>query len=689
MAETDELPSVTELKISSTVPDLSSDANEVIARPNALTEASRNSATLLSNGDAGAGIGPVKPRTSSMAKGLTNAAEPAMLSVVEDYILSQELIDAQSENISRSTSPTRSLSPTRSSLSQSAAVSTTTGQTMPLTSEFIGLSKAFSTRLQSKPTTAMSYSASEVMTGTPIIGQPIATPSSAKMSVTSPVSSVASSAQTTSSDALPSTNASSIVDLKSILGKILYEQDPLKKAKRKLTTFNNSFIETDVDDDSITVFDEYNINEEEDDKEKDELERFLCQKKHYFIISNAGKPIFSLNGSDDLISSYMGVIQALVAGFEQSTDVSSSSDNDIPDTLRFFTAGTTSFAITVEDPLILVAISKMGETEGQLRTQLDALHTQLLSSLTKSQIVKVFTGRTNFDLRKLLGGAEVYLRALAREMVLGSPSILLNSIECLRLRNSVRDRINVGLLKGRTPSLLYGLIVADFRLVSVIRPKKHSLHPPDLQVIFSLLFHNTTFHDGREHWIPICLPKFNNRGFLHAYIVFFRPRVALVLISADKDAFYELRRAKEGILEYFEDEDCNPSIDAAVKLGRYQTADIGAPAIKHFLYKSRANVQFTMPNYEPHYPDVKSQHELMCLYRRLHAAIHTKHTRLKVLYMSRGNAVALAWATATFEIYCVASSQISKATLAQGMDKIIAWIRREESRLFLSNGAVF
>ncbi|KAK7205901.1 trafficking protein Mon1-domain-containing protein [Myxozyma melibiosi] len=642
---------------------------------------------------------PPQPAVDRQQLAVTAATDPPVvvdevsLPVVDEYILSQETIEQPLRPISPP------LTPRRASLLPPAQ----------LAPDLVGLSKAFPIRLQSRATTALSSfsvppsAASVASTSTSVSSTATSSALSSTVS-TSPASSVSSAptasigssvkskskSKTASHQPLPAIVSSvGAPDIKSLLGKILKDHDPF--GRPYISTYNNAFIDADIDDDSITVFDGYSVDAEssiaDQDDEEGEMERFLSQKKQYFILSFAGKPIFSMHGSDDLISAHMGIIQALVAGFEQPSEESFASDT-VPDQIRFFTAGTTTFAVSVEDPLILVAISKLGETEGQLRTQLDALHTQLLSALTKAQIVKVFNGRTNFDLRKLLGGAETFLRALAREMAFGSPAILLNAIECVRLRSSVRERINMALLKGRTSSLLYGLVVADGRLVSVIRPKRHSLHPPDLQVIFSMLFHNNTFHDGREHWIPICLPKFNNRGFLHAYIVFFRPKVALVLISANKDSFYELRKSKEDILENFETEKCFAPIDLAVKLVRYRTADIGVPAIQHFLYKSRGNVQFTMPNFEPHFPDRKSQHELMLLYRRLHAAIHTRHTHLKVLYVSRGNWIALAWATHSFEVYCVASASTSKATLAQGMDSIIAWVKREESRLFISNGAV-
>ncbi|KAK9464099.1 trafficking protein Mon1-domain-containing protein [Lipomyces oligophaga] len=635
--------------------------------------------------------------------------------VADDFILSPEIIDGTASNpdsMMYSSSPT--VSSNGATLTSQASAKGLIPPSLSdvfsgtqLSSDLVSLSKGFPIRLQSRATTALSsYSAPPARPGSPPSASSTGVSSTASSSPASSVSSPpkdgsdlvspsvvqSSSPNVGKSPAKPSIGSRTIIpsissapDIKTMLGRILNSYDPL--GRPYTSTFNNSFIETEVDDDSVTVFDDYDLDDDDDDQiGGDEMDRFLAQRKQFFILSYAGKPIFSLHGSDDLISAHMAIIQALVAGFEQPSD-------DFPtdqthDQLRFFTAGTTSFAITIEDPLILVAISKLGETEAQLRTQMDALNTLLLSALTKAQIIKVFRGRTNFDLRKLLGGTEMFLRALAREMAIGSPAILLNSVECLRLRNSVRERINTALLAGRTQSLLYGLLVADGRLVSVIRPKRHSLHPPDLQVIFSMLFHNNIFHDGREHWIPICLPKFNNRGFLHAYIVFFRPKVALVLISANKDSFYELRKSKEDILENLKQERCIPPIEMAVKLVRYRTEDIGVPAIQHFLYKSRSNVQFTMPNYEPHFPDRKSQHDLMCLYRRLHAAIHTRHTHLKVLYVSRGTTVALAWATHSFEVYCVASAETSKATLANGMDRIIAWVKREESRLFISNGAV-
>jgi len=64
-----------------------------------------------------------------------------------------------------------------------------------------------------------------------------------------------------------------------------------------------------------------------------------------------------------------------------------------------------------------------------------------------------------------------------------------------------------------------------------------------------MLFNANTFRGGGEHWTPMCLPKFNSKGFLHAYICFFKPEIALVLISPGRDSFFEMKEVKEKIVD--------------------------------------------------------------------------------------------------------------------------------------------
>lgn len=287
------------------------------------------------------------------------------------------------------------------------------------------------------------------------------------------------------------------------------------------------------------------------------VKQWKSKLKQFFILSRAGKPVWSRHGTDQLITSYVGVILTLISFFEGNSDG-----------LKGFTARGTRFVVLSKGQLYLVATSSLGESDQQLRHQLEALYMQILSTLTLPVMERMFKRAASTDLRRPLEGTNKLLSALADGFTRGSPSTLLTALECLRMRKSHRQLINNALLKTRSEKLLYGLIVAGGRLVSVVRPRKHSLHPGDLHLIFNMLFEAGGINAGEgENWIPLCLPGFNNTGYVYMYVSFLaldpaseqiRKRdmplenleeVAIILISAEKEAFFELQQMKDDLIE--------------------------------------------------------------------------------------------------------------------------------------------
>jgi hypothetical protein len=90
-----------------------------------------------------------------------------------------------------------------------------------------------------------------------------------------------------------------------------------------------------------------------------------------------------------------------------------------------------------------------------------------------------------------------------------------------------------------------------------------------MQLLFSMIFNSTSFLNGNEHWIPLCLPKFNAKGFLHAYI-WAEDSVAIILISADKNSFFNMRDIKEKVLADLTRNGIWEKIISSVRRGRYQ-----------------------------------------------------------------------------------------------------------------------
>ena len=285
------------------------------------------------------------------------------------------------------------------------------------------------------------------------------------------------------------------------------------------------------------------------------LARWQAKRKHFLILSSAGKPIYSRHGDDNLISGYIGIIQTIISFYEGAQDQ-----------LKGFTAGEARFVVMSQGSLYLVAISKLGESDSQLRVQLEALYMQILSTLTLPNLTHLFSNRPSTDLRRPLQGTEPLLSALADSFTRGSVPTLFSALECLKIRKSHREVINNTLLQKRCESLLYGLVVAGGRLVSVVRPRRHSLHPSDLRLIFNMLFEAEGVKaGGGENWIPLCLPGFNKNGYLYMYVSFLgveeendqrenaqalrHDEIAVLLISANKESFYDLRTMRDAVVE--------------------------------------------------------------------------------------------------------------------------------------------
>lgn len=118
------------------------------------------------------------------------------------------------------------------------------------------------------------------------------------------------------------------------------------------TTLDNSQgIDNDDEVTSNTVVG--SSQEDEDDRD------WAGRKKHIFVLSFAGKPIYSRYGNEDKLAWLFGVIQTLVS-FVQAGD----------DTIKSITAGDTLFVFLVKKPLILAAVSKTEENVAQLTNQL-------------------------------------------------------------------------------------------------------------------------------------------------------------------------------------------------------------------------------------------------------------------------------------------------------------------------------
>lgn len=404
-------------------------------------------------------------------------------------------------------------------------------------------------------------------------------------------------------------------------------------------------------------------------------------RKHVFVLSEAGKPIYSRYGSEEALSSTMGVMMALVS-FVQSGDNIIRSVYSDEHTVVFMQRG----------PLVLVSVSSSRQSEQQLRNELLYVYNQIVSMLTQASINRIFEHKKNYDLRRLLAGSEKILDGLLN-LVDSDPSLLLSAVHCLPLASSLRDSLSQILQKAITPNLVFSILIAKNQLLTIVQEKMviddARLEPGDLHLLLNLIGASSAFQAG-EIWTPICLPSFNPDCYFYAYISYLDPpecTVCLVLLSTDKEAFYSVAECKRKIEEAMQTQNALNSIS---KAHSYSVSQVGVSDLRHFMYKPfdvpdnhRQLTQFTSPEMEAPYGSEEEQMRLLDLYRDMHGRIHSTSRPLKLIYHVAERETLLAWVTSKFELYTCFSPLVTKTCAINAITKLLRWIKKEEDRLFI------
>uniref|UniRef100_A0A671MJ93 Vacuolar fusion protein MON1 homolog n=1 Tax=Sinocyclocheilus anshuiensis TaxID=1608454 RepID=A0A671MJ93_9TELE len=413
-------------------------------------------------------------------------------------------------------------------------------------------------------------------------------------------------------------------------------------------------------------------------------ESWRQHRKHVFVLSEAGKPIYSRYGNEEALSSTMGVMMALVSFVQAEGNMIQSIFSGEIHHLHL------GFLHCQIGPLVLVSVSATRQSEQQLRSELLHVYHQIVSMFTQASINHIFERQRNFDLRRLLFGSEKVLDGLLGVMD-SDPGFMLSAVQCLPLPSSSRDTLSHILQKAITPNLVFSFFIANNRLVSIVQEKTvledARLKPNDLHLLFNVIRASSAFQAG-EIWTPICLPLFNHDCYFYAYVAYLDPPecVCLVLLSTDKEAFYAMAECNRKIEEAFASQN---ALQWVANTQLYNVDDIGVANLKHFLNKPskvldhhRKLPQFTCPEMEVAYRSQEERIRLLDLYRNMHYRIHSTSRPLKLIY-HQGEETLLAWVCSKFEMYVCFTPLVTKKSAISELTKLLRWIKKEEDRLFI------
>ncbi|XP_048234031.1 vacuolar fusion protein MON1 homolog [Ricinus communis] len=436
------------------------------------------------------------------------------------------------------------------------------------------------------------------------------------------------------------------------------------------------------------------------------------RKKHFFILSNSGKPIYSRYGDEHKLAGFSATLQAIISFVENGGD-----------RVRLVRAGKHQVVFLVKGPIYLVCISCTEEPYESLRGQLELIYGQMILILTKS-VNRCFEKNPKFDMTPLLGGTDVVFSSLIHSFSWNSATFL-HAYTCLPLAYATRQAAGAILQDVADSGVLFAILMCKHKVVSLVGAQKASLHPDDMLLLSNFIMSSESFRTS-ESFSPICLPRYNPMAFLYAYVHYLDVDTYLMLLTTSSDAFYHLKDCririetvllKSNVLSEVqrsmldggmrvEDLPGDPlprSGTASPHLGQYKLptdsperfresyVGIGGPAgLWHFMYRSIYLDQYVSSEFSSPINSPQQQKRLYRAYQKLYTSMHDKaNGPHKTQFRRDENYVLLCWVTPDFELYAAFDPLADKAMAIKTCNRVCQWVKDVENEIFLLGASPF
>ncbi|CAK86243.1 unnamed protein product (macronuclear) [Paramecium tetraurelia] len=277
-----------------------------------------------------------------------------------------------------------------------------------------------------------------------------------------------------------------------------------------------------------------------------DIPEFFTHKRHVFIMTNTGRPIYVRYGNEIKSSIFLATINAIFQKFL----LFFFEDKEKQTLFRISHDKCNIYILQRNQITYICTTNSLQDSEFIIYQMLDFLNTQLISIVTDQANVHL-TQKPNYDLAFSVGGSRNLL-TLAVKNGLYSPCIAFNSICTLPMAVSLRQFIHNNLKEIKLPNIIASLLLTETFVIDIWRQKNMEFKTSDILIIQSMIQGQGQLKKG-ENWIPICLPGLSAMGFVYAYINFFEKPIGIVMISDDNslDMFEQCKEAAQVLIQKF------------------------------------------------------------------------------------------------------------------------------------------
>ncbi|CAL0332287.1 unnamed protein product [Lupinus luteus] len=433
------------------------------------------------------------------------------------------------------------------------------------------------------------------------------------------------------------------------------------------------------------------------------------RKKHFFVLSHSGKPIYSRYGDEHKLAGFSATLQAIISFVENGGD-----------RVRLVRAGKHQVVFLVKGPIYLVCISCTEEPYESLVEQLELIYGQIIVILTKA-VNKCFEKNSKFDMTPLLGGTDIVFSSLIHSFS-WNPATFLHAYTCLPLAYATRQAADAILQDVADSGVLFAILMCKHKVISLVGAQKATLHPDDMLLLANFVMSSESFRTS-ESFSPVCLPRYNSLAFMYAYIHYFDADTYLMLLTTSSDAFYHLKDCrihieavllKSNVLSEVqrslldggmrvEDLPPLPRSGSSSQLGqnslqldspdrlREPNSGIGGDAgLWHFIYRSIYLDQYVSSEFSSPINTPQQQKRLYRAYQKLFVSMHDKGIGpYKTQFRRDENYVLLCWVTHDFELYAAFDPLADKASAIKTCNRVCQWVKDVENEIFLMGATPF
>ncbi|KAI7757832.1 hypothetical protein M8C21_019279 [Ambrosia artemisiifolia] len=363
------------------------------------------------------------------------------------------------------------------------------------------------------------------------------------------------------------------------------------------------------------------------------------RKKHFFILSHSGKPIYSRYGDEHKLAGFSATLQAIISFVENGGDC-----------VKLVRAGKHQVIFLVKGPIYLVCISCTEEPYESLRGQLELLYGQMILILTRS-VDRCFEKNPKFDMTPLLGGTDAVFSSLIHSFS-QNPATFLHAYTCLPLAYATRQAA--------------GAILQDVADTGHLNPfRQYVCQDTTLWHFYMLMF------------------------------IILMIRIETVLSKSN--VLNEVQRSlSEGGLR-IDDLPVDPSARSGSLFHLNQrrppesVVGIGGPAgLLHFIYRSIYLDQYVSSEFASPISTPSQQKRLYRAYQRLYASMHDKGVGPhKTQFRRDENYVLLCWVTQDFELYAAFDPLADKGVAIRICNRVCQWVKDVETEIFLLGASSF